>query len=599
MIRKDRAGSRVSFGVRGMAAIALALGGVVVSGTVSALPFGCSDDFFQTRQGGDGTALLRFPAAVLAGGGVADNVYGALQTVGVNGMGLNPVDGYLYAVRNDAGPARLVRIGTTGFTDVGEIVTVAGQTPALPAAFTPTAGVFDQDGRFYFAGQGGGNLAPAAIYRVDDLSTDVDPGTPGVQLGVAEVYALSAATLNIGDFAFGPDGNLYGASQTTLVQFTLTPGVATVATRVIDTVGAIGSSFMDSSARFFVYENATELLTEVAFSYGPAFASDPVTVGAPVSIAGTPPVPAAASSSDGASCTFFNPEIEVRKSSDPASGTTVAIGDTITYTVDVEIGIGPLLAPLELLDTPDPGLALDTVSAGPFACNDSFPLLCTLPAGTGPGSYALVYTAIVQADAVASVGNVVVAQGGGGPDPQCTDCTTGHPLAPAVSVSKSVQPATAAPGATVVFTVTVSNAAPVPLVDVQVLDPVPAGLVGFDWTCAGAACPNAAGTGAIDELIAALPVAAQVVYTIQAVVAAAPPPLIINQVDLLPQAGVVCMPGSTPPPCQAQAQVTITAGPPPPPPPPPAVPVPVDRPALLLLLGLLLWLGAFRRRQRI
>ncbi|HEY4529145.1 MAG TPA: OmpA family protein, partial [Luteimonas sp.] len=67
-----------------------------------------------------------------------------------------------------------------------------------------------------------------------------------------------------------------------------------------------------------------------------------------------------------------------------------------------------------------------------------------LPAGQLPGSYEVRYTAIVDADATGSVGNVVVASNppGGDPDPVCTTCSTEHPIeAVVVVVRKDANPA--------------------------------------------------------------------------------------------------------------------------------------------------------------
>ncbi|HCT25184.1 MAG TPA: hypothetical protein DIW85_03115, partial [Stenotrophomonas sp.] len=55
------------------------------------------------------------------------------------------------------------------------------------------------------------------------------------------------------------------------------------------------------------------------------------------------------------------------------------------------------------------------------------PLVCTLPAGTVPGSYSLTYTAVVNAQATGQVTNAVL--GSGGDNPSCTaNCGTSTPV---------------------------------------------------------------------------------------------------------------------------------------------------------------------------
>src|SRR5690606_26874917 len=106
------------------------------------------------------------------------------------------------------------------------------------------------------------------------------------------------------------------------------------------------------------------------------------------------------------------PEVTVAKSADPASGTAVAVGQAITYTLTVEVDNAPLLSDVLVTDTLGTGLELGTVTAPAFACNDANPLACTLPNGTDVGTYTVTYTATVTAEATTSVQNTVVAEGG-------------------------------------------------------------------------------------------------------------------------------------------------------------------------------------------
>jgi large repetitive protein len=298
-------------------------------------PGTCPSDLFQTRQGTGGTSLQRFPASALTTGGGAVNVYGALQAIGVNGLAYNSQDGFMYGLDTRTGPARLVRLGSSGIQPVGTISTTGAQSPALPANFVPTGATFDKAGRYYFAGQGGAGIVPAAIYRVDTI-----PASGPVT--VANVYALSTAVSNVGDIAFGPDGNLYGATGSTLYQMILSGTSATVNTRALATaVPGIGSAFFNDAGSFFVYENGTGKLTEIRFPFGAAFATGSANVIGSVIFSGAAPVPSSTSSSDGAACVVFN-------NSNPTVSTitlapVVAPGQTITGTVTCQNN-GPSVA---------------------------------------------------------------------------------------------------------------------------------------------------------------------------------------------------------------------------------------------------------------
>ncbi|TYT26007.1 DUF11 domain-containing protein [Luteimonas viscosa] len=156
--------------------------------------------------------------------------------------------------------------------------------------------------------------------------------------------------------------------------------------------------------------------------------------------------------------------ITVVKSSDPAPGSEVAPGDTLTYTLTATIANSATTEVLTLVDVPGEGLGFGEVtSAGAFACSGS--LTCTLPAGTLPGTYALSYTATVDADATGTLRNAVTASnqpGGSDPEPECTTCETEHEVLPtSITVAKSSDPAPGSevsPGDTLAYTLTVTVA---------------------------------------------------------------------------------------------------------------------------------------------
>ncbi|MGQ3892899.1 hypothetical protein, partial [Legionella sp. CNM-4043-24] len=138
--------------------------------------------------------------------------------------------------------------------------------------------------------------------------------------------------------------------------------------------------------------------------------------------------------------------IAVSKSASPATGTTVVPGDIIDYTLQAVISTAANASPLVLTDTLSAGQTIGTLPAGCTASGQV--ITCTIAAGTAPGTYSFTYPATVKPTATVSVSNAVVPTGGSSTTPTCTNCTTTHPVAPAIiAVSKSASPAT---GTTVV-----------------------------------------------------------------------------------------------------------------------------------------------------
>ncbi|MBO9662258.1 hypothetical protein [Dokdonella sp.] len=185
---------------------------------------------------------------------------------------------------------------------------------------------------------------------------------------------------------------------------------------------------------------------------------------------------------------------------------------------------------------------------------------------------------------VARISNLAYASGDAPPDctatPRPANCTDIPAMAaqPAnLTIAKSANRSDLSPGGHVVYTVTVRNVGGSAAANVVVSDPIPVGIDAFAWTCAasgGAACPNAAGSGALAETIANLPAGGELVYTVDATIASDPPSSIANT------AGVT-LPDGTCAPCSSTAVGQVQA-------PQEIRPVPVaDRWALWLLAFLL------------
>ena len=100
-----------------------------------------------------------------------------------------------------------------------------------------------------------------------------------------------------------------------------------------------------------------------------------------------------------------------------------AVGDVIAYTLTVVVANSQTTDAVVLTDTLGTGLTFGAVTVpGIFVADTSgSPLRFTLPANTTPGTYAVTYTAQVNALASVSVANAVL--GSGGDNPTCASAS--------------------------------------------------------------------------------------------------------------------------------------------------------------------------------
>lgn len=141
------------------------------------------------------------------------------------------------------------------------------------------------------------------------------------------------------------------------------------------------------------------------------------------------------------------PLVEVSVSSEPPSGTDVAAGRVIVYTLTATVTGATLTSPLTLSEASGAGLDFGgVIDAGDFRCGGR--LDCALPAGTAPGAYSLTYAATVAADAGNAVASRVDADGGGPAEPDCARCVARHPLHETVTrTGRRIHRAASAPAA--------------------------------------------------------------------------------------------------------------------------------------------------------
>ncbi len=144
-------------------------------------------------------------------------------------------------------------------------------------------------------------------------------------------------------------------------------------------------------------------------------------------------------------------------------------------------------------------------------------------------------------------------------NPTCSAVVSVKTLQAKIDVSKTVLPAGATmvvPNSTVSYEMTVGNSGDKAGVNVLVTDNPPADLSNVSWTCApAAACPNASGSGAINETIPSLPVGVVLTYTLTGKLSATPAASIVNTLSVNPGPGNVCGSGN-PAPCIATASLS-------------------------------------------
>ncbi len=256
-------------------------------------------------------------------------------------------------------------------------------------------------------------------------------------------------------------------------------------------------------------------------------------------------------------------------------------GETLTYTITLTNTGGTAVSGFGVTDPLDANV--NFVSADNGGVNSAG--VITWSGLSIPANSNVVLTVMVTVKDPLPIGVeqiVNLAFNTGTPTPDCTLQPT--PIAcvvtplierPRLNVTKTADTNQVAPGGTIHYVITVTNVGTVVATNVGISDPVPAGVATFTWTCTasgGVSCPNASGSGAINELVPTLPVGAQLTYSVLATVTGTPVSQILNVVSVTPSANTVCVPSQTAPPCRASVPVAVF------------VPVPLNSRWMLLMI---------------
>jgi uncharacterized repeat protein (TIGR01451 family) len=328
-------------------------------------PFTCDVVFYQMRNlaAGDASLLIKF--AAVSPTVTPTSVFTTTKTEEINAIGYNPVDNYIYGIRSNGTTAQLhdlYRIGQLGYELVGTITNPLAGGAIIDDSFVPTSGAFDAAGRYYFAGQGGGNIVPGAIFRMDNVLTTA----------ISHQYNIATTQVNFGDFDFngagGPSGLLLAGTGTptgVLSRIQLAPnntnpaaGTATFTNLTIGALGGIGSAFYDAAtSKFYVFDNNENTFREIVN----AQAGVPSVVTTAAAAYTGPPVFAGPfSPTDGSSCPISGQrraDVSITKTN---NSNTVTTGGVTAYTI-VVTNNGPYPANYSVVRDP-PAVGLQKLS---------------------------------------------------------------------------------------------------------------------------------------------------------------------------------------------------------------------------------------------
>jgi uncharacterized repeat protein (TIGR01451 family) len=386
----------------------------------------------------------------------------------VNAVGYNILDNYVYGYDQTAG--ELVRVSSDGsLTPLG---LPAGVNPALPY----NVGDVDSAGHYWMMD---GNSVPPQWYEID-----LAPGSPTygdvLDSGTA---ALPAGVTVIADWAF-INGALYSVTTTAsgpaaLVKFDTTTGQFGDLGPIAGVPGTnfYGAVYTDAAGDLFASNNTTGVIYRVNVSNGTGIA---VSEGP------------ASGNNDGERCaTAPIPTVTVTKAVEGGRGRS-----TDQFTVGLSDSAGKSLT------------TATTSGAGTTASTTNWPVsqgsTYTITDAMASGSASRIGEYVQSVKCTDSAGNTVPTGGTSGSwtlnIASATEytCKVTNASSADLQAGKSAEPATAVPGESETFTLSVKNKGPSPAREATVSDPLPAGVtfVSADTGCnlAGGTVTCAAGT---------------------------------------------------------------------------------------------------------
>ncbi len=313
-----------------------------------------------------------------------------------------------------------------------------------------------------------------------DLSVTKSDGVTEVPAGEAVTYTIVAANA-------GPD-EVIGARVADVFPLGLACEWTCAAAGGAACGDPAGAGNLDQPVSLPPGGTATFTAVCAVGAFAPDELSNTATIAAPAGVAD--PVAANDSATD-VDAVLRVSDLTVTKTAEPL---TVAVGDTLEYTVTVA-NAGPSgSAPVHLTDSFPAGLACT------WTCTGTGGGVCGEPSGEGdivqgaslaPGG-AVTYVAdcTVTADATGTLVNTATAANQPGwvdPTPDDNSATVEVEVVALVdlSITKTDFLAQAQAGQPIEYTIEVANAGPDDAAGVRVLDPQPPNLLGVTWACGG------------------------------------------------------------------------------------------------------------------
>ncbi len=165
------------------------------------LPVGCDGQYYVSYGSGTTSGSTTSMSKLsISGGVVSANPFVTDPTgIGFNGIGINPIDGFMYAVRYS--PARLIRVAANPPGNVADLGAITNGS--LGGSDQVYAGCFDSNGDFYFYDDDN------TLYKIAGINYPASP------LAATAVGTVNPASGFFIDIAIDPtDGQMYGAAGT-------------------------------------------------------------------------------------------------------------------------------------------------------------------------------------------------------------------------------------------------------------------------------------------------------------------------------------------------------------------------------------------------
>lgn len=164
-------------------------------------PIGCNGQYYVSYgSGGTASATTSMSKLAFSGGLISANPFSTDPTgIGFNGIGINPVDGFLYGVRY--APAHLVRVAANTPGNIVDLGTISNAS--LASGDNVYAGCFDINGDYFFISDAN------ELYKISGINY------PAAPLAATFLGTVSPTSGFFVDIAIDPtDGQLYGVAGT-------------------------------------------------------------------------------------------------------------------------------------------------------------------------------------------------------------------------------------------------------------------------------------------------------------------------------------------------------------------------------------------------